>query len=762
MAELEIRLLGPLQVSVAGQPVLNFKSNKARALLVYLAVEAGKLHHRAVLAGTFWPDLPEQSALSNLRDNISFLRKIVGDRADNSASPLTTSERAGRTPFLQITRDTIQFNPRSDFFIDAVQFLKMVKGEQPLEVLEEALELVQGQFLEGLTLKDGSGFEDWLLYRREQFNHQVFYTLRSVANALEERRQYDKAIEIAHRQLEYMPWSEETHRQLIRLHALSGNQRQALIQYEMCKRALLEEMSVTPETATTRLYEQVRDGKLYGGNDTTAQANHRWAHSASKPLILPTSSTPEWIHREHELGVLRTHYETAMTGEGRIIFVSGGSGTGKTTLAHRFCTFAMQANPDLLVVQGTSFGNSSESHTCMPIREIVQMLCDDSRNRNMCDAISEEQIRRLDAFAPTAREIFAQKAPLLTSRFLPPNRETASTRDLFAPAAVRGEKEGPQFEGETSFESSALTLGGMVNEFARALTYLAGQQPLVMIFDDFQWADPPTIQFLNYLGRRLAGSQILILCLYRPGDGHIPHGESRQPLHSFINELRVKFGEICLDLDQVDGAQFVDALLGLDAEPYHPEFRSVFYNWTGDNPLLSIDLLHDLKRRGVLQPAPDGIWSAVQPLTWERLPARVDAMLAERFAHIDASHRRLLSVACVQGEVFFPAVVAAVLNLNNEDVVQAFSGPLSKEHRVVTAAGIEQVENTLFACYRFHPGIFQQFLYYRLEMVERRYLHAYTGTAMKNLFGSHALVAEHIAQGIAQHEMLSGFSIAQA
>ena len=101
MAHLDISLLGPIQVTLDGQLITGFKSNKVRALLAYLAVEAGKPHRRETLAGLLWPDWSEREALGNLRYTLSDLRRAIEDRA---ADP----------PFLIISRDSIQFNTASD------------------------------------------------------------------------------------------------------------------------------------------------------------------------------------------------------------------------------------------------------------------------------------------------------------------------------------------------------------------------------------------------------------------------------------------------------------------------------------------------------------------------------------------------------------------------------------------------------------------------------------------------------------------------
>ena len=47
MPWLSLSLLGPLQVTLDGQPITAFKSDKARALLVYLAVEPRPAQGRA-------------------------------------------------------------------------------------------------------------------------------------------------------------------------------------------------------------------------------------------------------------------------------------------------------------------------------------------------------------------------------------------------------------------------------------------------------------------------------------------------------------------------------------------------------------------------------------------------------------------------------------------------------------------------------------------------------------------------------------------
>jgi hypothetical protein len=67
-------------VTLDGEPATAFESDKVRALLAYLAVEADRPHRREKLIGLLWPDWPERSARQNLSQALCNLRAAIGDR----------------------------------------------------------------------------------------------------------------------------------------------------------------------------------------------------------------------------------------------------------------------------------------------------------------------------------------------------------------------------------------------------------------------------------------------------------------------------------------------------------------------------------------------------------------------------------------------------------------------------------------------------------------------------------------------------------
>ena len=225
MARLSLSLLGSFQVTLDGKLVTGFESDRVRALLAYLAVEADRSHRRDALAGLLWPDWPDRSALTNLRNALSNLRKVIGDR--ESASPV-----------LLVSRETLQFNPAGDSWVDAQAFRALAAADQLASRLEEAVALYRGAFLEDLGLEDSAPFEDWTQVVREQLQRQCLIALEQLAQHYEQHGNLDKASEYARKQIDLAPWQEEAHRHLMRLLALSGQRSAALAQYETCRHLL--------------------------------------------------------------------------------------------------------------------------------------------------------------------------------------------------------------------------------------------------------------------------------------------------------------------------------------------------------------------------------------------------------------------------------------------------------------------------------------------------------------------------------------------
>lgn len=74
MAHLSLSMLGELQITLDDVPISSFESDKVRALLAYLAVEAGRPHQREILIGLLSSDYPKQDARHDLSQALFKLR----------------------------------------------------------------------------------------------------------------------------------------------------------------------------------------------------------------------------------------------------------------------------------------------------------------------------------------------------------------------------------------------------------------------------------------------------------------------------------------------------------------------------------------------------------------------------------------------------------------------------------------------------------------------------------------------------------------
>ncbi|HEX9076041.1 MAG TPA: BTAD domain-containing putative transcriptional regulator, partial [Anaerolineae bacterium] len=321
MAHLRLGVLGSLQIVGGDVPISTFESDKARALLIYLAVEARQPHRRDALVALLWPDCPEDKARSNLRQNLYNLRQAIGDAR---ASP----------PYLFITRQEIQFNPASRHTLDVTAFethltavathihTNLEECDSCAARLKQATELYRGKFLQEFFLPDSAEFEEWALLYRESLHRRALEALAHLANYHEKRGEYKDARGYALRQLELEPWWEEAHRQVMRALAAGGQRSAALAQYETCRHLLNKELGVEPSAETRDLNEQIARGE-------PAVLRREFQPAAWTPPALPVQLTP-FVGRERELAHLA---ELLADPECRLITLVGIGGIGKTRLA---------------------------------------------------------------------------------------------------------------------------------------------------------------------------------------------------------------------------------------------------------------------------------------------------------------------------------------------------------------------------------------------------------------------------------------------
>ncbi|HOU11699.1 MAG TPA: tetratricopeptide repeat protein [Anaerolineae bacterium] len=322
MTRLTISLLGPFQATLDGEAIA-FATDKVRALLGYLVVEAQHAHRRDTLAGLLWPDHPQNKARQNLRQALSSLRKALHEpeTPDNG--------ECAEGAFLTITRDTVQFNAQLEVSVDVTTFdalHEMCKNHRHrrletcricLQRLGTMAALYKGEFLEQFFLSDSEPFEEWALFKRERHHIHMVETLTVLAHYAERRGEIAQACEFVQRQVTLEPWREEAHRDLMRLLAREGQRSAALMQYEKCRRVLAKELGVAPTAETETLYALISANRFA---DT---------ESPQTPYILPVAPT-SFVGRGVELDDIAGLLSAP---DCRLVTLLGPGGIGKSRLA---------------------------------------------------------------------------------------------------------------------------------------------------------------------------------------------------------------------------------------------------------------------------------------------------------------------------------------------------------------------------------------------------------------------------------------------
>ena len=122
--------------------------------------------------------------------------------------------------------------------------------------------MYRGPFLAGFAVRDAPDFTDWVVIEGERLHQLALSGQRALTSRYADRGDYTAALHHAGRLLALEPWQEEGHRLVMTVLARAGRRVDALRQYEVCRRALAEELGVAPSPETTALADQIRRGAL--------------------------------------------------------------------------------------------------------------------------------------------------------------------------------------------------------------------------------------------------------------------------------------------------------------------------------------------------------------------------------------------------------------------------------------------------------------------------------------------------------------------
>lgn len=346
---LRLRLLGAPSIFDDAREI-HLPSQKAQALLFYLAAEAGRSFARGQIIALLWEESSEREGRNSLSTVLTRLRQAL---------PVFPVRADG---------DTLAWLPSSDVWVDLHEFQALslppaptppddpaAQADRCIQSLEEAATLYRGTFLDGFGVRDSEGYEDWLRLERERWQQRWLNGLELLIDSYTLTGRWVPAIDHARRALVADPLQERFHRALMRLHTFAGDRAAALAQFRACRDVLDRELGVEPDAETAALHQAIVEGTL------ERPALRARTASRSAPTRTPASPTPRlgarlastrrrsFVGRAGELEL----FASALAEDEApfvVLHVYGPGGVGKSTLLSEFTRLCAEAGVPWLLL----------------------------------------------------------------------------------------------------------------------------------------------------------------------------------------------------------------------------------------------------------------------------------------------------------------------------------------------------------------------------------------------------------------------------
>jgi class 3 adenylate cyclase/tetratricopeptide (TPR) repeat protein len=314
------------------------------------------------------------------------------------------------------------------------------------------------------------------------------------------------------------------------------------------------------------------------------------------------------VGRQRELALLEQAFRRAEEERGCHMFtVLGAAGVGKSRLVNELLT-ALGSEAQVLLGRCVPYG---EGITFWPLTELVRQAAEIS------PALPPEEAQaRLELLVAGDSEADAIVQHLSAATGL--SEREAGNEEIFW--AVR-----------------------------RLLETVAQERPVIVAFDDLQWAEPTFLDLVEHLAEWTRNAPVLLVGLARPEllDERPTWGGGKLNATSILLE----------PLRDTDVGRLVENLLG--PGDVAGEIHRTLHVAGEGNPLFVEEMLAMLVDQGRLEQKETG-WTVKGELGPLEAPPTIQALLSARIDRLEPPERALLERASVIGKLFSPDAVAAL------------------------------------------------------------------------------------------------------
>ncbi|MFQ5838836.1 MAG: protein kinase [Thermoplasmata archaeon] len=398
------------------------------------------------------------------------------------------------------------------------------------------------------------------------------------------------------------------------------------------------------------------------------------------PTPEPRKALP-LIGRENELETLKVFLDSALRGEGSVVFLAGEAGIGKTRLAEELKTYASLRGATWLS------GRCFEREGMAPYAPWMEILR---------DFVREAPPQLLYKVSGDYANDLAKLVPEVTEKIGP------------VPSVTVGR---PDQERLRLFEA-----------VTRLLISLSKESPLALFLDDLNWADPASLELLHYVAQNVPGRFLLILGAYR--DVELEESSPLSELLFDLNRERLLNRVSLQRLDAAKVARMIGETFG-EAE-VSQELRDLIYERTGGNPFFVEEVLRSLVEEGDIFKSGEG-WDR-KSISEIRIPSSVRAVVRQRLNRLDEECNHVLAVASVIGEEFSFGLLQQVTGIDEDQLLNslecALKARLIREKQLMPGRSI----------FIFADSQVRDVLYDELSLIRRRRYHLKTGQTIERYY----------------------------
>ena len=439
----------------------------------------------------------------------------------------------------------------------------------------------------------------------------------------------------------------------------------------------------------------------------TESSNGTNPAAKAAPEIAPSLAPPVGIvNRHRELDSLAAHFAVAAAGTRQFACVTGAAGIGKTALVDAFCA-QLQSGDTVTLAHGQCVEGLGRKEQYYPVTEALGQLCASAEGEGAC-------------------RVLARMAP-----------------DWLASIG----REAAEADSAQSAPTGSVPRERMPGDLCAALEELAAEKPLVLIFEDLQWADDSTLQLLSALARRRAPARLMIVATFRPQQVAAGH-----PLRELKRDLRLR--RLCAELTLAPLARtavrdLISRELGQESLP--AGLTPFVYRRSEGNPLFVIAILEHLMAQEYLtREAAGGPWSLVNSVSPEEMEACVPEGLAQmieaEIARLGEQEQRMLESASLMNIAFTTWAVAAALELAPVETEEAFQELAQRLYFVQRAGQDELPDGSQSTFYVFSHGLYREVLWQRQTEAKRARRHNRIAERLARFFaGREGNVAREMA-----------------